>query len=97
MGARIDIEQRLSGPWWLVAASRLRRSDYVGSESGRDTRLGILAGLKYQINESVEAKILAGYENRASTIASKASDKFVVGASIDFDIDFMRPRRPGSR
>jgi hypothetical protein len=97
-GARIDIEQLLSGPWWLVAASRLRRSDYVGTESGRhDIRLAILAGLKYQINESVEAKILAGYENRASTIASRASDKFVVGASIDFDIDFMRPRWPGSR
>jgi len=85
-GARIDIE------------ARLRRSDYVGAESGRhDTRLAILAGLKYQFNESVEAKILAGYENRASTIASRASDKFVVGASIDFDIDFMRPRWPGSR
>jgi hypothetical protein len=53
--------------------------------------------VKYQINESVEAKILAGYENRASTIASRASDKFVVGAGIDFDIDFMRPRWPGSR
>lgn len=91
--ARIDIEQRLAGPWWLVAASRFRRSDYVGGESGRhDTRLAILAGLKYQINESVDAKVLAGYENRASTIASRASDKFVVGASIDFDIDFMRPR-----
>jgi hypothetical protein len=97
-GARIDIEQRLSGPWWLVASSRLRRSDYVGSEAGRrDTRLAIVAGVKYQINESVEAKILAGFENRASTIASRASDKFVVGASIDFDIDFMRPRWPGSR
>ena len=68
------------------------------AESGRhDTRLAILAGLKYQFNESVEAKILAGYENRASTIASRASDKFVVGASIDFDFDFMRPRWPGSR
>lgn len=97
-GARIDIEQRLSGPWWLVAASRLRHSDYVGGESGRrDTRLAVVAGLKYQINESVEARILAGHENRASTIASRASDKFVVGASIDFNIDFMRPRRPGSR
>jgi hypothetical protein len=70
----------------------------VGSEAGRrDTRLAIVAGVKYQINESVEAKILAGFENRASTIASRASDKFVVGASIDFDIDFMRPRWPGSR
>ena len=96
-GARIDIEQRLSGPWWLVASSRLRRSDYVGGEAGRrDTRLAIVAGLKYQINDSVEAKILAGYETRASTIASRASDKFVVGASIDFDIDFVRPRWLGS-
>jgi hypothetical protein len=97
-GARIDIEQRLSGPWWMVASSRLRRSDYVGIETARrDTRLAVVAGLKYQINEAVEAKILAGFENRASTIASRAADKFVVGASLDFDIDFMRPRWPGSR
>ena len=43
-GARIDIEQRLSGPWWLVAASRLRRSDYVGSESGRRHTVGYPRG-----------------------------------------------------
>jgi hypothetical protein len=97
-GARIDIEQRLSGPWWLIASPAFRRSDYVGSETGRhDTRLAVLAGLKYQFNESVEAKILAGYENRASTTPSRTGDRFVVGASLDFDIDFMRPRWPGSR
>ena len=97
-GARLDIEQRLWGSWWLVASPRLRHSDYAGSEAGRhDTRLAVVAGLKYKINDSVEAKVLAGFENRASNIASRASDKFALGASLDFDIDFMRPRWPAGR
>jgi hypothetical protein len=97
-GGRIDIEQRLFDQWWLVAASRLRFSDYVGAETGRrDTRFAVVSGLKYAINESVAARLLAGYENRMSNIASRRADKFTIGASIDFDIDFMRPRWPGGR
>jgi hypothetical protein len=97
-GGRIDIEQRLFGQWWLVAASRLRFSDYVGAETGRrDTRFAVVSGLKYAINESVAARLLAGYENRMSNIASRRADKFTIGASIDFDIDFMRPRWPAGR
>jgi len=96
--ARIDIEQRLFGSWWLVAAPRLRYSDYVGSESGRhDTRLAVLGGLKYDFNDNVSAMMLAGFETRASNIESKNSDKFTVGASIDFNIDFSRPRWPAGR
>jgi len=41
--------------------------------------------------------VLAGYDNRASNIASKNADKFMVGASLDFDIDFARPAWPAGR
>jgi hypothetical protein len=95
---RIEIEQRLSGPWWLIASSRLRYSDYVGSEAGRrDTRFALVSGLKYAINESVGARLLAGYENRMSNIASKRGDKYTIGASLDFEIDFLRPRWQAGR
>jgi hypothetical protein len=97
-GARIDIEQRLWGSWWLVASPRFRYLDYVGSEAGRrDTRLALVGGLKYAINASISARVLAGYENRTSNIATKASDKYTFGASLDFDIDLARPRSPASR
>jgi hypothetical protein len=97
-GARVEIEQRLSGPWWAFVTPRVRYLDYVGSEAGRrDTRVAITGGLKYVFNEGVSARMLAGYENRSSNIASKNSDKFTVGASLDFDIDFTRPRGPGGR
>ena len=97
-GARVDIEQRLSGPWWAFVTPRIRYLDYVGSEAGRrDTRLAIVGGLKYEINNSVDVKMLAGYENGSSNIAGKGSDKFTVGASLDFNIDFARPRWPAGR
>ena len=32
-GARVEIEQRLSGPWWAFVTPRLRYLDYVGSEA----------------------------------------------------------------
>jgi len=97
-GARVEIEQRLSGPWWAFVTPRLRYLDYVGSEAGRrDTRLAIVGGLKYVFNDSVSARMLAGYENRSSNVAGKDSDKFTVGVSLDFDIDFTRPRVPGGR
>jgi hypothetical protein len=92
-GARVEIEQRLSGPWWAFVTPRLRYLDYVGSEAGRrDMRVAIVGGLKYVINDSVSARMLAGYENRSSNVAGRGSDKFTVGASLDFDIDFTRPR-----
>jgi len=98
-GVRFNIEQRLFGSrWWVFATPRVRYSDYVGADSGRrDARFAIASGLRYEINEYVSAKILAGYENRQSNIASRNSDKFAAGASIDFDIDFVRPRWPGGR
>jgi hypothetical protein len=43
-------------------------------------------------NDSVSARMLAGYENRSSNVAGKGSDKVTVGVSLDFDIDFTRPR-----
>ena len=92
-GARVEIEQRLSGPWWAFVTPRLRYLDYVGSEAGRrDKRVAIVGGLKYVINDSVSARMLAGYENRSSNIVGKSSDKFTVGASLDFDVDFTRSR-----
>ena len=92
-GARVEIEQRLSGPWWALVMPRVRYLDYVGTEAGRrDTRVAVVGGLKYVFNDSLSARMLAGYENRSSNIAGKSSDKFNVGASLDFDIDFTRRR-----
>jgi hypothetical protein len=98
-GVRFNIEQRLFGSrWWVFATPRVRYSDYVGADSGRrDARFAIASGLRYEINEYVSAKILAGYENRQSNVASRNSDKFAFGASIDFDFDFVRPRWPAGR
>ena len=94
--ARFDIERRLLGSWWAVAAAQIRYSDYVGSEAGRrDTRLAFVGGLKYEFNQSVSARMLAGYENRASNIAGKNVDKYSIGASLDFNVDFMHPDRVG--
>ena len=97
-GSRFDIERRLIGSWWAVAAARIRFSDYVGDDAGRwDTRLAVVGGLKYEFNDSVSARMVAGYEDRMSNVASRNSDKFSVGASLDFNIDLMRPRWPGGR
>jgi hypothetical protein len=97
-GARLEIEQRLAGPWWAFVTPRLRYLDFVGSEAGRrDLRVAIVGGLKYVFNDSVSARMLAGYENRSSNVAGKGSDKFTVGVSVDFDIDFTRSRGLGGR
>lgn len=91
----VAIEQRLSGPWWFVLEPRLRTDAYVGGSSGRrDVRTSVTGGLKYEFNENVNALILAGYENRWSTVASKNADRFTAGASLNFGIDFERPRWP---
>jgi hypothetical protein len=88
---RLQIEQRLYGSWWFVAAPRLRYTEYVGADAGRrDSRAAIVSGLRYDVNESVSASILAGYDSRSSTVASRKADRFTVGASLDFDIDLMR-------
>jgi hypothetical protein len=90
-GGRIDIEQRLSGPWWFFVSPRIRYLHYVGSEAGRrDTRLAVVTGLKYLINDSMSVRTLAGWESRTSTVPSRAADRFTIGASFDFDIDFAR-------
>jgi hypothetical protein len=95
---RVAIEQKLFDRWWFVATPRIRYIDYAGSEAGRrDTALGVAAGLKYAINDSVGITLLAAVEDRKSNVASKSSDKFAAGASIDFDIDFVRPRWPSGR
>jgi hypothetical protein len=78
---RISVEQWLFDKWCFVASTRMRYADYTGIEAGRrDTSLGVSAGLKYAINQSVGVTMLAA-----------------VGASLDFDIDFARPRWPGER
>ena len=59
--------------------------------------MAVVAGLKYTINESLGIRMLAGYDNRASSMASRNSDKFTVGVSLDFDIDFARPLWPAGR
>jgi hypothetical protein len=96
--ARFDIERRLLGSWWALAAVRFRYSDGVGSDAGRrDTRLAFVGGLKYEFNENVTARMLAGYENRASNIAGRNVDRYSIGASLDFNVDFMHPGRLGGR
>ena len=97
-GARFDIERRLTGSWWAVGAARIRFSDYLGDAAGRrDTRLAVVGGLKYEFNDSVSARMIAGYEDRISNVAGRNSDKFSVGASLDFDIELTRPRWPTGR
>lgn len=92
-GARIDIEQRLSGPWWFLVSPRIRHLNYVSSDTSRhDTRLAVVTGLKYVINDAMSTRMLAGWESRGSTEASREAHKFTIGASLDFDIDFARPR-----
>ena len=91
--ARLDIERRLVGNLWAVALPRLRYSDYVGVDSGRrDFAASIVAGLKYEFNANVTARLLAGYENRSSTLADKSRERFVAGASLDFSFDVGRSR-----
>jgi hypothetical protein len=95
---RISVEQWLFDKWCFVATTRIRHADYTGIEAGRrDTSLGLSAGLKYAINESVGVTMLAAVEDRTSNVVSKRADRFAVGASLDFDIDFARPRWPGGR
>jgi len=90
-GARIDIEQRLTGPWWFLVSPRIRHLDYVGSDSRRhDTRFAVVAGLRYAINDIMSTRMLAGWESRGSTDPSRDAQKFTIGASLDFDVDFTR-------
>jgi len=98
-GARLNIERRLFGSrWWWFATPRIRYSDYAGSAAGRrDTRLAISSGLRYEFNEMVSAQMLVAYENRQSNVAGRSGDRLAFGASIDFDIDFVRPRWPVGR
>jgi hypothetical protein len=95
--ATLDIQRRMFGSWWFVVMPRMRYSDYVGSESGRrDTRLAILAGPKYVLNDSISARMLVGYESRTSNV-NRNSDRFSIGASIDVDVDFAGSRWPAGR
>jgi hypothetical protein len=83
---RLDVERRLVGSWWLVAIPRVRYSEYVGAEAGRrDFTASIVAGVKYQFNDSISVSALAGYENRMSNIADKDRERFVAGVSVDYE------------
>jgi len=94
LSGRIDLERRLIGSWWLVASSRLRINTFVGSESGRrDVRTAIVGGLKYVFNDNVDARLLAGYEHRASNVADRGGDRFVVGVSLNLSLSTARPLR----
>ena len=91
-GARLEIEQRLIGSWWLVATPRVRYSEGVGNTAGRrDVTLSIVSGLKYRFTEEISFVTLVGYENRASNVAGRSMDRFVAGASLDFRFS---PRLP---
>jgi hypothetical protein len=95
---RVSVEQWLFDKWCFVATTRVRYADYTGIEAGRrDTSVGLSAGLKYAINDNVGVTMLAAVDDRTSNVPSKRADRFAVGASLDFDIDFARPRWPGGR
>jgi hypothetical protein len=96
--ARLAVEHRIVGQWWAVVSPRFRYSHYVGADSGRrDTRAAIVGGLRYDFNDSVSASLLAGYETRNSNVPNRSGERLIAGASLDFDIDFMRPRGVAAR
>jgi hypothetical protein len=90
---RVEIEQRLVDSLWLVARPRMRFSDYVGSEAGRhDVSLSFVSGIKYVINPNVSFVTLGGVEHRNSNVASRNRDRYVVGASLDFNFNVLGSR-----
>lgn len=90
---RADIERRLVGSWWIVAVPRLRYATYVGDEAGRkDFTASIVGGLKYEFNDNVSVRMLAGYENRMSNVADKNRERFITGVSLDFEFAAVPPR-----
>jgi hypothetical protein len=92
VGGRVDIERRLFGSWWAVATPRLRYYDYAGGQAGRrDLSASIVAGVKYEFNDNVSARMVAGYENRTSNIDSNHRDRLTAGVSLDFN--FVAGRR----
>jgi hypothetical protein len=92
-GGNVDLQRRLTGSWWLVAIPRVRYSEYVGAEAGRhDLTASIVAGVKYEFNANVSARMLAGYENRMSNIASRDRERFIAGVSLDFEFAVGRLR-----
>jgi hypothetical protein len=91
---RVEIEQRLVGSWWLIAKPRLRFSNYVGAEAGRrDVVASMVSGVKYEFTPDVHLAMVAGYEDRASNVPSKNRDRFVAGASLDFNFTVEAPRK----
>jgi len=89
---RIEIEQRLVDRWWLIARPRVRYSSYVGDEAGRrDVTVSFVSGLKYVFTENVSFVTLGGIENRASNVEARNRDRYVFGASLDFQFS---PRLP---
>jgi hypothetical protein len=73
---------------------RIRLNTFLGSESGRrDLRTAIVGGLKYVFNDNVDARLLAGYEHRASNVADRTGDRFVVGASLNLSLSSGRSLR----
>lgn len=91
---RAEIEQRLTGSWWLLAKPRLRFSNYVGTEAGRrDVTASFVSGLKYEFTREVHFVMVAGYEDRASNVPSRNRDRFVAGASLDFNFHVEPPVR----
>jgi hypothetical protein len=89
----LDIERRLIGSWWFIARPRIRTSAYLGEQAGRqDLAMSLVAGAKYYFNDNVSFTTLAGGESRSSTDLDRRREKFIVGASLDFDIVLARWR-----
>lgn len=65
----------------------------MAAQSGRrDARAALVGGLRYDFNDGVSFSMLAGYDKRTSTLDSRNGERFTAGVSLDFDVDFARPR-----
>jgi len=70
----------------------------VASDAGRrDTRLAVVSGLRYDLSKRSARGCLPVFENRQIERPGKNSDRYTVGASLDFNVDFVRPRWPAGR
>lgn len=87
-GFRVDIEQRLVDRWWVLFRPRVRYSAYTGDEAGRrDITVSLTSGLRYVFTENVSFSALGGVENRSSNVMARNRDRYVFGASLDFEFN----------
>jgi len=93
LNLKADIEQRLTGRWWLTMTPRLRYYTFYGEDEGRrDVIVSMSGGVRYELNDDVSISGGIGYEARGSNVLEKYYDALTVGASLDFSFTFGRQR-----